>query len=166
MKPLEFPLKKWQSLERKQKFLFLIQSVQTLIHVWHFATPWIAACPGFPVQLLEPAQLMPFASVQHLNIWSSVVPFSSCLQPFSASGSFPMSQFFASGGHSTRPSTSASVLPIQDWFLLGWTGWIFLQSKGFSRVISNTTVQKHLFLGTQLSLWPNSHICTWLLEKP
>ena len=85
---------------------------------------------------------------------SSVIPFSSCLQSFSASGSFPMSQFFASGGQSIGTSASASVLPmnIQDWFPLGWTGWISLLSKGLSRVFSNTTVQKHQFFGAQFSL--------------
>ena len=90
----------------------------------------------------------------HPTISSSVVPFSSCLQSFPASGFFPMSQFFASGGQSIGASTSASVLPlnVQDWFPLGWTSWISLPSKGLSRVFSNTTVQKHQFFGTQLSL--------------
>ena len=90
----------------------------------------------------------------HPTISSSVAPFSSCLQSFSASRSFPMSQFFASGGQSIGASTSSSVLPmnIQDWFPLGWTGWISLQSKGLSRVFSNITVQKHQFFSTQLSL--------------
>ena len=90
----------------------------------------------------------------HPTISSSVVPFSSHLQSFPASGSFPMSQFFASGGQGIGVSASASVLPmnIQDWFPIGWTGWISLQSKGLSRVFSNTTVQKHQFFGTQLSL--------------
>ena len=98
----------------------------------------------------------------------SVVPFSSCLQSFPASGSFPVSQFFTSGGHSIGVSALAPVLPmnIQDWFPLGWTGWISLQSKGLSRVFSNTRVQKHQFFGSHLSLWSNSHIHTWLLEKP
>ena len=97
----------------------------------------------------------------------SVVPFSSCLQSFPASGSFPMSQFFASHDQSIAVSTSASVFPmnIQDWFPLGWNGWISLQSKGLSRVFSNTTVQKHQFFGAQLSSQSNSHIHTWLLEK-
>ena len=83
-------------------------------------------------------------------------------------GLFQMSQFFTSGGQSIRVSASASVRPMntQDWFPLGWTGWISLQSKGLSRVFSNTTVQKHLFFGAQLSLESNSHIHTWLLEKP
>ena len=89
----------------------------------------------------------------HPTISSSLVPFS-CLQSFPASGSFPVSQFFTSGGQNIGVSASASVLPmnIQDWSLLGWTGWISLQSKGLSRVFSNTTVQKHQFFGAQLSL--------------
>ena len=90
----------------------------------------------------------------HLTISSSVVPFSSCLQSFLASGSFQMSQYFASGSQCIGDSASASVLPmnIQDWLHLGWTGWISLQSKGLSRVFSNTTVQNHQFFSTQLSL--------------
>ena len=90
----------------------------------------------------------------HSTISSSVIPFSSWLQFFQASESFQMSQFFTSGGQSIGVSASASVLPMntQDWSPLGWTGWIFLQSKGLSRVFSNTTVQKHQFLSTQLSL--------------
>ena len=104
----------------------------------------------------------------HPTISSSVVPFSSCLQSFPASGSFPISQFFTSDGQSIGASASASVLPmnIQDWFPLGWTGLISLQSKELSRVFSSTTVQKHQFFGTQVSLWSNSYIHTWLLEKP
>ena len=90
----------------------------------------------------------------HPAISSSVIPFSSCLQSFPASGSFPLSQFFASGGQSIETSASASVLPlnIQDWFPLGWTGWVSLQSKGLPRIFSNTTVQKHQFFSPQLSL--------------
>ena len=90
----------------------------------------------------------------HPTISSSVTPFSSCLQSFPASGSFQMSQFFASHGQSIGVSASASVVPmnIQDRSSLGWTGWISLQSKGLSRVFSNTTVQKKQFLGAQLSL--------------
>ena len=104
----------------------------------------------------------------HPTISSSVIPFSSCLQSFPASGSFSMSQFFASGGQSIGVSASTSVLPmnIQDWFPLGLTDLISLQSKGLSRVFSNTTVQKHQFFSAQSSLWSNSHIHTWLLEKP
>ena len=90
----------------------------------------------------------------HPTISFSVGPFSSRLESFPASGSFPVSQFFASGWQSIGVSASASFFPmnIQDWFPLGWTGWISLQSKGLSRVFSNTTVQKHQFFGTQLSL--------------
>ena len=104
----------------------------------------------------------------HPTTSSSVIPFFSRLQSFPASGSFPISQFFSSGGQSIGASTSASVLPmnIQDWSPLEWTDWISLLSKGLSRVFSNTTVQKHQFFGAQLSLWSNSHIDTWLLEKP
>ena len=97
-----------------------------------------------------------------------VFPFSSCLQSFLASGSFPMSQFFPSGGQSIGVSASASVLPmnIQDWSPLGWTGLISMLFKGLSRVFSNNTVQKHqCFFGAQLSLWSNSHIHAWLREK-
>ena len=98
----------------------------------------------------------------------SVIPFSSHLQSFPTSGSFQTSQLFRSGGQSTGVSASASVLPMntQDWSPLGWTGWISLQSKGLSRVFSNTTVQKHQFFGSQLSSHSNSHIHTWPLEKP
>ena len=103
----------------------------------------------------------------HPTISSSVPPISSCLQSFPASGSFQISQFFASGGQNIGVSASTSVLPmtIQDWFPLGWTGWISLQSKGLSRVFSNTTGQKYQFYGAQLSLLSSSHIHTWLLEK-
>ena len=100
----------------------------------------------------------------HPAISSSAVPFSSCPQSLPASESFPMSQLFTWGGQSIRVSGSISVLPMntQDWSPLGWTDWISLQSKGLSRVFSNTTVHKHQFFGPQ----SNSHIHTWLLEKP
>ena len=101
-------------------------------------------------------------------ISSSVVLFSSCPQSLPTSGSFPMSQLFPSDGQSIGVSASASVLPVntQDWFSLGWTGWISLQPKGLSRAFSNTTVQKHQFFGAQLSSLSNCHIHTWPLEKP
>ena len=104
----------------------------------------------------------------HPAISSSVVPFSFCPQSLPPSGSFPMSQLFAWGGQSIGVSASASALPMntQDWSPLGWTGWISLQSKGLSRVFSNTTVQKHQFFGAQLSSQSNFHILTWPLEKP
>ena len=104
----------------------------------------------------------------HPTISFSVTPFSSCPQSFPESGSFQMSQFFASGGQTIGVSASASVLPmdVHDWFRLGLTGWIALQSKGLSRAFSNTIVQKHQFFGTQLSSQSNSHILTWPQEKP
>ena len=102
----------------------------------------------------------------HPTILSSAIPFSSCLQSFPASGSFLMSWLFASGSQSIGASTSVLLMNIQDWFPLGLTDFISLQSKGISRVFSKTTVQKHQFFGAQPSLWSNSHIQTWLLEKP
>ena len=104
----------------------------------------------------------------HQAISFSVVPFISCPQSLPVSQSFPMSQLFAWGGQSTGVSALASFLPMntQDWSPLGWTGWVSLQSKGLSRVFSNTTVQKHQFFSTQLSWQSNSHIYTWPLEKP
>ena len=102
----------------------------------------------------------------HPPISSSVVPFSSCFKSFPAARSFPKSQIFTSAAQSIGVSASASVLPmnIQDWYPLGWTGWISFQSKGLSRVFSNSTVQKHQFFAAQHSLYSNSHIHTWLLE--
>ena len=100
-------------------------------------------CPS-PIPGVHPNSC-PLSQWCHPTMSSSVILFSSCLESFPASGSFPMSQLFSSGGQSIGVSASTSVLPtnIQDWFPLGWTGWIFLQSKGLSRVFSNTTVQKH-----------------------
>ena len=123
-------------------------------------------CPS-PTPRVHP-NLCPLSQWCHPAISSSVIPFFSCLQSFPASRSFQMSQLFASGGQSIRVSASMSVLLMntQDWFSLGWTGWISLQSKRLSRVFSNTTVQKNKFFGTQLSLQSNSNIYTWLLEKP
>ena len=104
----------------------------------------------------------------HPAISSSVVPFSSCPQSLPASESFPMSQLFAWGGQIIGVSASASVHPMntQDWSPLGWIGWISLLSKGLTRVFSSITVQKHQFFTTQLSSQSNSHVHTWLLEKP
>ena len=101
----------------------------------------------------------------HPTISSTVITFSSHLQSFPASGSFQMSQLFTSGGQSIGVSASTSVLPI-NWFPLGWKGWISLQSKGLSRIFSNSIVQKHQFFGTQLSPPSKSYIHTWPLEKP
>ena len=133
-------------------------------------TPWTAACQ-VPCPSPTPriySNSCPLSQWCHPTISSSVICFSSCLQSFPPSGSFQMSQLFTSGGQSIGVSASASVLQmnIQDWFSLGWTGWISLQSKGPSRVFSNTTVQKHHFFSAQLYLQSNSHIHMWLLEKP
>ena len=119
----------------------------------HSRPPCPSPTPGFH------SNLRPSSRWCHPTISSSVVPSSSCFQSFPGSGSFPMSQLFASGGRSIRVSALASVLPmnIQDWSPLGLTGLISLLSSGLSRVFSDTTVQKHQFLGTQLSLWSNSH---------
>ena len=126
--------------------------------------------PGFPVhhQLPELPQTHPSSQWCHPTISSSVVPFSFCLQSCPVSGPFPMRQFFTSGGQSIGASGSISVLPmnIQDWFPLGSTGCISLQFKELSRVFSNTTLQKHQIFHVQLSLWSNSNIHTWLLQKP
>ena len=145
-------------------------SVQSLSRVWLLATtesqhagpPCPSPTPGVH------SNSRPSSQWYHPAISSSVVPFSSCFQSFPASGSFLMSQFFASGGQSIGVSASAPVLPmnIQDWFSLGLTSLISLRSKRLSRVFFNTTVQKHQFFSTQLFLWLNSHIRTWLQEKP
>ena len=129
-----------------------------LQHTWFpcpSPSPWVCS------------NLCPLSLWCHPTISSSVVPFS-CPQSFPAWGSFKMSQLFPSGGQSIGVSASASVLSMntQDWSHLGWTGWISLQSKGLSRIFSNTTVQKHQSFGTQLSSQSNSHIHTWPLEKP
>ena len=122
-------------------------------------------CPSPPPRVYSGS--CPLSQWCHPTISSSAIPFFH-LQSFPASGSFPVSQFYASGGQSIGVSASTSVLQMntQDWFPLGWTGWISLQSKGLSRVLSNTTVQKHQFFGAQLSSQSNSHIHTWPLEKP
>ena len=101
----------------------------------------------------------------HPTISSSVIPFSSCPQSFPVSGSFQMSQLFTSGGQSIGVLTSVHPMNTQDWSL-EWIGWTSLQPKELSRVVSNTTVQKHQFFGAQISLQSNSHIHTWPLEKP
>ena len=129
-----------------------------------FMIPWNVAA-RLPCPLISPGACSNSCSLSrwcHPIISSSVTPFSSCPQSFEASRSFPW--LFVSGGHSIGDSASASVLPmnIQDCL----TGLTSLQSKGLSRVFSSTTVQKHQFFSTQTSLWSNSHIRTWLPEKP
>jgi len=146
---------------------YYFNSVQLLSRVWLFATPWTAARQAsLSITNSRCSNSCLLSRWCHPTISSSVVPFS-CLQSFPASGSFQMSQLFASGGRSIGVSASALVLPMntQDWSPLGWTGWISLQSKGLSGVFSNTTVQKHQFFGAQLYLWSNSHTHTWPLEK-
>ena len=145
-------------------------SVQLLSRVWPFrphesqhARP---PCPS-PTSRVH-SDSRPSSQWCHPVISSSVIHFCSCPQSLPASESFPMSRLFAWGGQSTGVSAVASFLPkkSQGWSPSGWTGWISLQSKGLSRVFSNTTVQKHQFFGAQLSSQSNSHIYTWPLEKP
>ena len=120
-------------------------------------------CPSPTQSLLKRMSIQLVMPSNHLILCH---PLSSHLQSFPASESFQMTQFFASGGQSIGASVSVLPMNIQDWFPLGWTGWISLLSKGLSRVFSNTTVQKHQFFGAQLSLWSNSNIHTRPLEKP
>ena len=136
--------------------------VQSLSRVWLFATPWTAA-----YQVLLSSTVSQICSNScslsrwcYLTISSSAALFSICLQSFPASGSFPTSRLFSSGGQGTRASASASVLPVygQGWFPFGLTGLISLQSNGLPRVFSSTTVGKDNFFNTQSSLWSNSHI--------
>ena len=138
--------------------LFQFSSVQLLSHVQLFATPWTAALQASLsiTKFRSPPKPCPLSQGCHATISSSVIPFSSCPQSFPASGSFPMSQLFTSGGQSTGGSASTSVLPMntQDWSPLAWTGWISFQSKGLSRVFSNTTVQKHQLFSAQLLYSP------------
>ena len=137
-----------------------ISSVQLLSHVRLFATPWIAARQA-SLSITNSQNLLKLKFIEsmmpssHLN---SLIPFSSHPQSLPASGSFPVSQLFAWGGQRIGVSVSASVLPMntQDWSPSGWTGWISLQSKGLSRVFSDTTVQKHQFFGAQPSSQFNS----------
>ena len=144
--------------------LYRFSSVQSLSHVCLFVTPWAAArLSSLSItnsrSLLKPMSIESVMPSSHLIL---CCPLLLLPQSFPASGSFQMSQFFVSGGQSIGISASTSVLPMntQDWFPLGWTGWISLQSKGLSRVFSNTTVQKHQFFSAQPSLWSNSHIHT------
>ena len=142
--------------------------VQSFSHVWFFVIPWtVAQWASLSFIIFRSvSNSCPLTQWCHPTISSSVIPFYSCPQSFPASKSFQMSQFFASGSQNIGVSALASVLPmnIHDWLPLGWIGWISSQSKGLSRVFSNTIVQKHQLFGTQLSLWSSSHIHTWQLE--
>ena len=121
-------------------------------------------CPSLSPEVCSKS--CPLSQWCHPTISSFITPFSSLLQSFPVSESFLVNQFFASGGQSIGASASVLPMNIQYWFPLGWTGWISLLSKGLQRVFSSTTVWKHQFFSTQLTLWSNSHIHTWLLEKP
>ena len=170
--PTPLPILSWEGgkIWKSNIETYTFSSVQSLSCVWLFATPWIAARQ---------------ASLSITNSWSSlklssiesVIPSSHLIlcHPFlllppipPSIRVFPMSQLCAWGGQSIGVLALASVLPknTQDWSPLEWTGWISLQSKGLSRVFSNTTVQKHQFFGTQPSSQSNSHIHTWPQEKP
>ena len=142
---------------------------QSLSHVRLFVTPWTAACQAslsFPSSWsLLKFMFNELVMLCYLTISSSAALISFSLQSFSASGSFPMSQFFASGGQSTGASASVLPMNIHGWFPLGLTGLISMQSQGLSRVFSST-IWKHQFFGTWPSVWSNSYIHTWLLEKP
>ena len=160
----------WLPLIYKFTFVWIFSSVQFSRSVLsdslrthelqHARPPCPSPTPGVH------ANSCPSSPWCHPAISSSIVPFSTYPQTLPASESFPMSQLFAWSGQSTGVSALASVLPKNTHIALEWTGWISLQSKGFSRVFSNTTIQKHQFFGTQPSLWFNSLIHTWLLEKP
>ena len=146
-----FKIETWLGNNSFSSFLFSHSVVSDSLRPHepqHARPPCPSPATGVPPNSCAPSRWC------HPTISSSVVPFSFCPQSFPASGSFPMSQLFASGGQSVGVSALASVLPMNtyDWSPLGWTGWVSLQSKGLSRVFSNTTVQKHQFFGTQLSL--------------
>ena len=170
--PWDFPGKNTAEGCHKDCTLYMyvsvqFSSVQSLSRVWpHDLQHARPPCPSPTTG--DHSNSCPLSQWCHPAISSSVVPFSSCPQSLPASESFPMSQFFTWGGQCTGVSALASFFPMhtEDWFPLGWTSWISMQSKGLSRVFSNTTVQKHQFFGAQLSLWSISHIHTWLLEKP
>ena len=157
------------SKKEKEKYC-TFSSVQSLSRIRLFAAPWIAARQASlsitnsrsSLRLTSIKSLMP---PSHLILWR---PLLLLPQSLPASESFPMGQLFTWGGQSTGVSASASVLPkkSQGWFPSEWTGWISLQSKGLSRVFSNTTLQKHQFFGAQPSSQSNSHIHTWPLENP
>ena len=158
------------------KFMWCGTEKMVTKYLWYCYCSVTQSCPALwdytrlPCPSLSPracSNSCPLSQGCHPTISSSVVPFSSCLQSFPASGSFLMSWLFTSGAQNSGASASAFILSmnIQDWFLLGLTDWISLQSKGLSRVFSNIIVQKHQFFSSQPSLWFKSHIHTWRLEK-
>ena len=144
--------------------------IQLLSHVQLSATPWTAAHQS-SLSFTNSRRLLKLISIESVmpsNYLILCCPLFLLPSIFPSIRVFSVNQFFTSGGQSIGVSASTSVLPLsnQDWFPLGWTGWISLESKGLSRVFSNTTVQKHQFFGAQLSSQSNSHIHAWLLEKP
>ena len=160
----------WGRWENSNSSILSLVVVQLLSPAHLFATPGLQhtrlPCPSLsPGVCSKPCPLSRWC---HPTISSFIAPFSSCPQSFPASRSFPMSRLFTSGGQSIGASDSASVLSvnIQGWFPLGLTGLIFLLYKGLLGVFPSTTVREHHFFRAQASLWSNSHICTWLLEKP
>ena len=156
--------------ERHSSVEDTFSSVQSLSLVWLFATPWIAARQASLsiTNTWSLLKLMSIKSVMPSNHLILCHPLLLLPSIFPGIRGFQMSQLFASGGQSIGVSASTPVLPmnIQDWCPLGWTGWISLQSKGLSRVFSNTTVQKHQFFSAQPSSQSNSHIHIWPQEKP
>ena len=163
IRPSRTNTEKKMSLSSSVQFSHSVVSDSLRPHESQHARP---PCPS-PTPGVHPDSC-PSSQWCHPAISSSVVPFSSCPQSLPASESFPMTQLFAWGAQSTGVSALASFLPkkSQGWSPSEWTGWISLQSKGLSRVFSNITVQRHQFFGTQPSSQSNSHIHTWLLEKP
>ena len=151
-------------------FKHSVSSVQLLSRVRLFATPWITACQA-SLSITNSQSSLKLTSIESVMPSSHLIfccPLLLLPQSLPASESFPINQLFPWGGQSTGVSALASFLPknTQGWAPLEWTGWISLQSKGLSRVFSNTTVQKHQLFGAQLSSQSNSHIHTWPLEKP
>ena len=147
------------------KYMLLLFVVHLPSHAQLFVTPWTAACQA-SMSFTVSQSLPKLMSIESMMPPTHLTPFSSGLQSSLVSGPSPVSQF-ASGSQSIGASASASILPmnIQNWFSLGLTGLISLLSKGLSRIFSSITIWKHQFFGAQLSLWSNSHICTWPLEK-
>ena len=144
----------------------MLSSVQLLSCVWVFATPWTAA-PQASLSITNSQSLPKLISIESVMSSNHLILCHPLLPPsiFPSIRSFQMSQFFPSGGQSIGVSASVFPMNTQDWFPLGWTGWIFLLSKGLSRTFSSTIVWKHQFFGTWPSLWSNSHVYTWLVEK-
>ena len=161
----------WSSLLTHKYWLYQLQfsSVQSLSRVWLFVTPWIAARQA-SLSITNPRSSLRLMSIESVMPSSHLIlchPFSSCPQSLPASKPFPMSELFPWGGQSTGVSALASFLPkkSQGWTRSEWTGWISFQSKGLSRVFSNTTIQKHQFIGPQLSSQSNSCNHKWPQEK-